>query len=206
VGRPLPGIDIKIADDGEMLMKGDMLFRGYWKLEQETKEAFDKNGYFYTGDIGMFDEKGFLFITDRKKDIIITSGGKNVAPQKIETLLKENPLFAQAVVVGDKRKYLTLLLNLNYEVAGQLANDNNISFNDPEELRYNENFLKLIDSYIEDVNKDLAQYETIKRYKILENDLTQEAGELTVSLKVKRNVVQKHYQNVIDEMYKEEIA
>ncbi len=206
VGRPLPGIDIKIADDGEMLMKGDMLFRGYWKLEQETKEAFDKNGYFYTGDIGMFDDKGFLFITDRKKDIIITSGGKNVAPQKIETLLKENPLFAQAVVVGDKRKYLTLLLNLNYEVAGQLANDNNISFNDPEELRDNESFLKLIDSYIEDVNKDLAQYETVKRYKILENDLTQEAGELTVSLKVKRNVVQKHYQNVIDEMYKDEIA
>lgn len=201
VGRPLAGIDIKIADDGEIMIKGDMLFKGYWKLEEETKNAFNKDGYFLTGDIGMFDEKGFLFITDRKKDLIITSGGKNVAPQKIETLFKENPLFAQAVVVGDRRKYLSALFNLNFEIAAQLAKASNIEFKDPRDLAKNAEFLKIINNYIGKINEKLAKYETIKEFKILENDFSQETGELTVSLKVKRNVIQKKYKDVIDQMY-----
>ncbi len=203
VGKPLPGISIKIADDGEILIKGDMLFKGYWKLEEDTRHAFDKNGYFMTGDVGMFDENGFLFITDRKKDLIITSGGKNVAPQKIEALLKENPVFTQAVVVGDRKKYLTALFNLNYDIAVQVARTSKISFQDPKELARNKEFLGIIQGYVDAANEQLARYETVKGFRVLENDFSQETGELTVSLKVKRNVIQQKYQNVINDMYAE---
>jgi long-chain acyl-CoA synthetase len=201
VGKPLQGFSIKIADDGEILIKGDMLFKGYWKLEQETKEAFDKDGYFVTGDIGMFDENGFLFITDRKKDLIITSGGKNVAPQKIEALIKENPIFAQAVLVGDQKQYLVALFNLNYEIAAQIAKSKNIIFGDPKELVGNNDFIAIIQEYIDKINEKLARFESIKKFKILEHEFTQDSGELTVSLKVKRNVIQKKYKKVIDEIY-----
>jgi long-chain acyl-CoA synthetase len=201
VGKPLVGFDIKIAADGEILIKGDMLFRGYWKLEEETKRAFDNDGYFMTGDVGMFDEKGFLFITDRKKDLIITSGGKNVAPMKIEGLVKENPLFAQAVVVGERKNYLSALLNLNYEIAAQIAKANNIKFNSPRELATNGEFLKIVNGYILNINEKLARYENIRKFKILENDFSQESGELTVSLKVKRSVIQNKYKGVIEEIY-----
>jgi len=154
-----------------------------------------------TGDIGRFDEKGFLFITDRKKDLIITSGGKNIAPQKIETLMKENPLFAQAVVIGERKNYLTALINLDYDIASQIAKANGIAFGNSRDLAKNAAFLKIIDNYISEINTNLAKYETIKKYKILEKDFTQEGGELTVSLKVKRNVVHAKYSTIIDEMY-----
>ena len=201
VGRPLQGVSLKIAEDGEILIKGPMMFKGYWKLEEETKNAFNSDGYFMTGDIGRFDEKGFLFITDRKKDLIITSGGKNIAPQKIETLLKENPLFAQAVVIGERKNYLTLLLNLDYDIAAQIAKANGIEFGNSRDLAQNAAFLKVIDNYISEINANLAKYETIKKYKILEKDFSQEGGELTVSLKVKRNVIHSKYSAIIDEMY-----
>ena len=154
-----------------------------------------------TGDIGKIDEKGFLFITDRKKDLIITSGGKNIAPQKIETMLKENPLFAQAVVIGERKNYLTLLLNLDYDIAAQIAKANGIEFGNSRDLAKNAEFLKVIDNFINEVNAKLAKYETVKKYKILEKDFSQEGGELTVSLKVKRNVIHAKYTALIDEMY-----
>jgi long-chain acyl-CoA synthetase len=201
VGRPLKNTNMKIAEDGEILISGPMMFKGYWKLEAETKNAFNSDGYFMTGDIGRFDEKGFLFITDRKKDLIITSGGKNIAPQKIETLLKENPLFAQAVVIGERKNYLTALLNLDYDIAAQLAKANGITFGNSRDLAKNAAFLKVIDTYISQINDKLAKYETVKKFKILEKDFSQEGGELTVSLKVKRNVVHAKYSAVIDEMY-----
>lgn len=197
----MKGLDLKIAEDGEILLKGPMLFKGYWKLEEETKNAFNSDGYFMSGDIGRFDEKGFLFITDRKKDLIITSGGKNIAPQKIETMLKENPLFAQAVVVGERKNYLCALLNLDYDIAGQIAKAKGISFENPRDLAQNETFLKIIDKYISQVNDKLAKYETVKKYKILENDFSMEGGELTVTLKVKRNVIHAKYTAIIEEMY-----
>lgn len=178
-----------------------MLFKGYWKLEEDTKRAFDKEGYFMTGDVGMFDDKGFLFITDRKKDLIITSGGKNIAPQKIEGLMKENPLFAQAVVVGERRNYLSALLNLNYEIAEQIAKAKNIKFDSPRELAVNEAFLKIVNGYMNNINEKLARYENIRKFKILENDFSQESGELTVSLKVKRSVIQQKYKGIIEEIY-----
>jgi len=129
------------------------------------------------------------------------SHAKNIAPQKIEGLIKENPLFAQAVVLGERRNYISVLLNLNYEIAAQIAKANNIKFNSPRELATNEEFLKLVKGYVSNMNEKLARYENIRKFKILENDFSQETGELTVSLKVKRSVIQEKYKGVIEEIY-----
>ena len=163
VGRPLPGVDIKIADDGEILIKGDNVFKGYWKMPEETKESFTPDGYFMSGDIGVFDDAGFLMITDRKKDLIITSGGKNVAPQKIENLIKSDPLFTQAIVIGDKRKYLTALVNISQEQAERVAKEKGIEFTSFNDLIENERFQKIVEEHIQICNQKLARYETVKK-------------------------------------------
>ncbi|HRR62204.1 MAG TPA: AMP-binding protein, partial [Spirochaetota bacterium] len=144
VGRPLPGVDIKIADDGEILIKGDNVFKGYWKMPEETKDSFTQDGYFMSGDIGLFDDAGFLMITDRKKDLIITSGGKNVAPQKIENLIKSDPLFLEAIVIGDKRKYLTVLVNISQEQAERIAKEKGINVNSLHDLFNNPRFQTIV--------------------------------------------------------------
>ncbi|MFZ4437193.1 MAG: AMP-dependent synthetase/ligase [Syntrophales bacterium] len=203
VGRPLPGLDIKIAKDGEILVKGPGLFKGYWKMEAATKEAFTSDGYFMTGDIGRFDERGLMYITDRKKDIIITAGGKNTAPQKIETLFKEDPLFTQFVVFGDRKKYLVALVNLEPDIAARLAGKNGIKFDKPRDLLDNSAFLKIVDGIVAEKNSRLAQYETIKYYRILKDDFSKDAGELTLTLKLKRKVVAEKYMDLIESMYKE---
>ncbi len=203
VGKPLPGIDIKIADDGEILVKGDNVFAGYWKMEKETKNAFTDDGYFMSGDIGKFDEDGFLLITDRKKDLIITSGGKNIAPQKIEGIFKFDPLFAQFIVVGERKKFLSALININLEQAERLARHQNISFSKPEDLLDNKDFLKIVDEHVAEKNKQLARYETIKKYRIISNEFSQAGGELTPSLKMKRNVIYGKYTDLIDTMYED---
>ncbi len=205
-GAPIPGMDIRIADDGEILLKGDNVFEGYWKMEEETNEAFDAEGYLMSGDIGFFDGEGFLLITDRKKDLIITSGGKNVAPQKIENLFKGDPLFSQFIVVGDLKKYLSALCNINLEQAEKLAGDKGISFKKAEDLLENESFLAVVQEHVNECNRHLARYETIKRYTIIKNEFSQEAGELTPSLKVKRNVIKEKYINEIEAMYSEEVV
>lgn len=201
VGRPLPGFDVKIAEDGEILVKGDMVTKGYWKLEDKTREAFDDDGYLHTGDVGRFDDRGLLYITDRKKDLIITSGGKNIAPQKIESLFKNNPLFAQFVVVGDARKYLSALIALDLDIAANMAKDSGIAFQDKQELIDHPEFRKVIDRVVAENNAQLAKVETIKKYNILPADFSIDGGELTVSLKVKRKVVNEKYAAAIDEMY-----
>jgi len=203
VGKPLPGIDIKIADDGEILVKGDNVFAGYWKMEKETKNSFTDDGYFMSGDIGRFDEDGFLTITDRKKDLIITSGGKNIAPQKIEGIFKFDPLFAQFIVVGERKKFLSALININLEQAERIARQQDIAFQKPEELLDNKDFLKIIDAHVAEKNKQLARYETIKKYRIIRNEFSQEGGELTPSLKMKRNVIYDKYADLIDTMYED---
>ena len=203
VGRPLPGVDIKIADDGEILIKGDNVFKGYWKMPEETKESFTPDGYFMSGDIGVFDDAGFLMITDRKKDLIITSGGKNVAPQKIENLIKSDPLFTQAIVIGDKRKYLTALVNISQEQAERVAKEKGIEFTSFNDLIENEKFHKIVEEHIETCNQKLARYETVKRVGIIRNEFTKETGELTATLKVKRKVVQEKYKPIIDSLYEE---
>jgi long-chain acyl-CoA synthetase len=205
-GKPLPGQDITIADDGEILIKGGNVIRGYWKLPVETREAFTPDGYFMSGDIGMFDEEGNLLITDRKKDLIITSGGKNVAPQKIENLFKSDPLFTQFIVIGEKKKYLSGLCNINPDEAVRLARAEGISPHGPAELLDDMKFLDIVQKHVDERNTHLAKYETIKQWKIVKNDFTQEGGELTPSLKVKRKVVAQKYKDLIDGMYGKEAA
>ncbi|HOR93503.1 MAG TPA: long-chain fatty acid--CoA ligase [Spirochaetota bacterium] len=204
VGRPLPGVDIKIADDGEILIKGDNVFKGYWKMPEETKESFTQDGYFMSGDIGLFDEAGFLMITDRKKDLIITSGGKNVAPQKIENLIKSDPLFLEAIVIGDKRKYLTVLVNISQEQAERIAKEKGINVNSLHDLFNNPRFQTIVEEHIEKCNQKLARYETVKKVGIIKNEFSKETGELTATLKVKRKAVQQKYQPIIDSLYEED--
>ena len=203
-GKPIPGQEIKIADDGEILIRGGNVIKGYWKLPDETREAFTADGYFMSGDIGRFDEEGNLLITDRKKNLIITSGGKNVAPQKIENMFMSDPLFTQFMVIGEKKKYLTALCNINLEHAARLAKREGIAFNDPEELLENPKFLDLVQKCVDGQNSRLGAYENIVRVRIVKSEFSQEGGELTPSLKLKRKVVLQKYKNLIDEMYGKE--
>ena len=203
-GKPIPGQEIKIADDGEILIKGGNVIKGYWKLPDETKEAFTKDGYFMSGDIGMFDEEGNLLITDRKKDLIITSGGKNVAPQKIEGLFKSDPLFTQFIVIGEKKKYLTGLCNINLEEAERIAKQENISYGTPIDLLDDAKFLSIVQKHVDERNTHLAKYESIKQWRVVKSEFSQDGGELTPSLKVKRKVVHQKYKDLIDQMYDKE--
>jgi len=203
-GKPIPGEDIQIADDGEILIKGGNVMKGYWKLPDETKESFTPDGYFMSGDIGMFDEEGNLLITDRKKDLLITSGGKNVAPQKIECLFVSDPLFTRFVVIGEKKKYLTALCNIDLDLAASIADQENIPYQKPADLLDNDRFLTIIKKHVEERNTHLAKYETIKDYRIVKSEFSQQGGELTATLKLKRKVVYQKYQDLIDEMYEKE--
>lgn len=202
VGRPLPGIVEKIAEDGEVLVRGEMVFKGYYKNEEATREVLEPDGWFHTGDIGEFKENGSLRITDRKKDIIVTAGGKNVAPQKIENMLKLNKYISQAVVHGDRRKFLTALITLNPEEIEKYASEKGIEANNSKLMKH-QSVYQLVKSIVDDNNKQLPSYETVKRFAILESDLTEEAGELTPSLKVKRRYVSKKYEDIIDGLYQD---
>ena len=201
VGRPLPGFDVRIAEDGEIEIKGGSLFTGYWRMESETRDAFTADGYFKTGDIGRFDEEGMLFITDRKKDLIITSGGKNIAPQKIEALFKNHPLFAQFLVVGEARNYLTAIVELNLDVAAGLAEENGIAFTAPRDLVGDPCFKEVVDAVVAERNRHLGRYETIKQYIIVDSEFSIAGGELTPSMKLKRQVVLDKYRQAIEAMY-----
>jgi long-chain acyl-CoA synthetase len=209
VGLPLPGIEVKIDDDtyegkeeGEILVKGDNVFKGYYKDSEATDETFDGE-WLRSGDIGTFDEDGFLTITGRKKEIIITAGGKNIAPQKIEGKLKEIDGISNVVAIGDRRKYLTALMTINGDRIESLAQQKNWSSDDPEELVDDADFQAYIDDHVERINEDLARVETIKKFTVLPEDFTQESGELTPTRKVKRRVVEEKYAEEIDAMYAE---
>ena len=204
VGRPLPEVTVKIADDGEILLRSLKVFAGYWKDEAETRDAFDGEGWFKTGDIGFIDPQGYLHITDRKKDLIITSGGKNIAPQKIENLAKTlSPLFADFVVVGDRRKHLGAIVTLDRKELHRFAKAENILYSDPEELTRNRKVELEVERLIGLLNRGLARFETVKRFSILPGVFSVEAGELTPSLKVKRSMIARKYKDVIDAMYQE---
>lgn len=203
-GKPLPGEDIKIAEDGEILIKGGNVIKGYWKLPNETRESFTDDGYFMSGDIGMFDDEGNLLITDRKKNLIITSGGKNIAPQKIENLFMSDPLFTQFVVIGERKSHLTALCNINLEEAVLIADHENIPYQKPADLLDDDRFLAIVRQHVDVLNANLARFETIKDYRIVKTEFSQEGGELTATLKLKRKVVFEKYKDIIDEMYKKE--
>jgi len=201
VGKPLPGVEVRIADDGEILVRGGNILREYYGMPEATREALDKDGWFHTGDIGII-EDGFLRITDRKKDIIVTAGGKNVAPQNIEGALKAHcPYVSQVMVHGDKRKFLSALVTVNEEAVVPWAKEKGIVFKDINELTKTPDVRTLIQKAIDHLNADLASYETIKEFAILPRDLTQDAGELTPTLKVKRKFVSEKYKDILDRFY-----
>lgn len=170
-------------------------------MPEQTRQAFTEDGWLMTGDIGRLDEDGYLIITDRKKDLIITAGGKNIAPQNIEGLFMKDPLFEHVVTIGDRRKYLTALVTLNLIEAARLAKEEGVAFTNPEELYEKAEFGPVIDRHVQEVNKHLARVETIKYYRILPTSFSEQTGELTPSLKIKRKVIQEKYRNVIEEMY-----
>ncbi len=200
VGPPVPGTEVRIAEDGEILVKGAGVMKGYWNSPAATAEVL-KDGWLYTGDVGHLDEAGHLAITDRKKDIIVTAGGKNVAPQNLENELKTDPLISQVMVHGDKRKFLSALVTLNVESARKWAADHGV----PAEAALHDHAAMnaRIQQAIDALNAKQASYATIKRFAIVPNDFTQETGELTPTLKVKRKVVTQKYQSVLDAFYVE---
>ncbi len=203
-GLPLVNVEVCIAEDGEILTRGPHVMKGYYKNEEETRETIDSEKWLHTGDIGYIDKDGFLFITDRKKNIIVTSGGKNVAPQPIENLLTTSKYIDQAVVLGDKRKYCTAFIVPNEENLKSYAEKNNISYTDIDDLHRNPAIQELFRKEIDKLSGDLASYETIKKFQLLKDPFTIESGELTPTLKIKRNVVEQRYQKLIDAMYPED--
>ncbi len=200
IGPPMPGCEVGILDDGEIVIKGDNNFMGYWKDKEMTQEVL-KDGWLHTGDIGCFHDDGYLEITDRKKDIIITSGGKNTAPQNIEGLIKGYPCISQAVVIGDRRKYLTCLIALDEESLPRFCDHIGVGRLGPGEAVKNETIIGTVQKYINKVNANLARFETIKYFRILPANFSIETGELTPTMKVKRQVVNEKYKHIIDSMY-----
>lgn len=203
VGKALPGVEIKIASDGEICVRGAVVFKGYYNRPEDTREALDKDGWFKTGDIGIIDSEGFVKITDRKKDIIVTAAGKNIAPQNIENLIKTDPLISQIMVHGDNRKFLSALVTVNRDEILNYAKNNKIIYKDFEDLVANDKIYQLIKVRIEDKNKHLAKYETIKKFSILPHDFSIESGELTPTLKVKRKFTSEKYKDILDKFYQE---
>jgi long-chain acyl-CoA synthetase len=200
VGRPQKGVEVRIGDDGEVLIKGPNIFQGYYKNDDATKETLE-DGWLHTGDLGRLDEDGFLYITGRKKDIIITAGGKNITPANLENGLKQNRWISQAVVIGDRRPYLVALITLDPEEAQALAEQ--VGADDPSlpSLAQNEAVRAEVQKAVDDVNSHVGPVEQIKRFEILDHDLSQETGELTPTLKVKRNVVHEKFADVVDRVY-----
>jgi long-chain acyl-CoA synthetase len=200
-----PDLQVRIAADGEILTKGVTNLRSYYKQEEATREAIDSDGWFHTGDIGEIDEDGYIKITDRKKDLIKTSGGKYVAPQMIEGQLKMDPIISQAVVIGDQRKYVTTLLALNLEVAKKvLADAGHPLSNSDEEILRSPAVEQRIQEKLNELNRKLGSWEQVKYFRVLPRELSEAEGELTPTLKVKRKVVSERYRNLIDSMYEEQ--
>jgi long-chain acyl-CoA synthetase len=203
VGRPIDGVTVKIAEDGEILAKGPNIMRGYWGMEKETAEVVDAEGWFHTGDIGEIDADGFLRITDRKKELIINAYGKNVAPAPIENSLKGSRFIGQAVVIGDRRKFLAALLVPDFEALKPWAEKQGIHAADNAGLIADPKVKELIGQEVTAVNAKLAGFEKIVAWELLPNEFTLETGEITPTLKVKRRVVNEKYGSIIDRLYAE---
>lgn len=201
VGRVVPNTQMRIAEDGEILIKGPQVFPGYWKREKDTADVFTKDGFFMTGNIGVVDEAGFLQITDRKKELFVTSGGKNVAPHPIEVALIERPYIDQACLIGDGRKYLTAFIIPDFESLKRYTKEKGIAYSSQKELVENPEIKALITKEVEHVNSTLARYEQIKYFTILDHAFDVSTGELTPTMKIKRRVINEKYQNQIEEMY-----
>ncbi|HKA63919.1 MAG TPA: long-chain fatty acid--CoA ligase [Methylomirabilota bacterium] len=202
VGQAQPGIEIKIAPDGEILGRGANIAKGYFKKPEATAEVFLPDGWFATGDIGRVDGDGFLYITDRKKDLIVTAGGMNIAPQNIENLLKGDPFISQAMVHGDKRPYPVALITLNPEELTKFAKTEGILDTEPASLARNPKVMERVNRIVEERNDELQSYAKIKKFSILPADFTVENGLLTPTLKVKRKVITEKYRETLDSLYR----
>ncbi len=201
VGKPFKGYELKIASDGEILLRGANVMKGYHKKPEATKEALDKDGWLYTGDIGFVDNEGYLHITDRKKDLIVTAGGKNIAPQPIENKLKMNMYIDEAVMIGDKRPYCVALIVPSFEVLKDVAKKEGISYTNEKDLIEQPRIKELISAALDEVNSGFARYENIKKFALIPQLFSQETGELTPTIKVKRSAVEKKYKSIIDGLY-----
>jgi long-chain acyl-CoA synthetase len=200
VGKPLPNIEVRIADDGEVLVRGPSVFQGYWNRPEETQAAF-VDGWFKTGDIGHLDSDGYLSITDRKKDLIKTSGGKFIAPQPIENSLKLNPLIGTAVVFGDRRKFPAVLISPNFPVLEDWARENEVDFASREALVVIAKVRALYEGIVEEQNRNLARFERLKRVLLVPEEFSAADGTLTHTMKVRRRGIEDRYRTLIDEMY-----
>jgi long-chain acyl-CoA synthetase len=200
VGRPLENVQVRIAEDGEILVRGPSVFKGYWNKPDETRNAF-VDGWFKTGDIGNLDGDGFLSVTDRKKDLIKTSGGKFIAPQPIENSLKHNPLIAEAVILGDKHKFPAVLISPHFAALENWARNNNVPFSSRDQLVADAKVRALYEAIVGQVNQNLARFEKLKRVLIVPDEFTAQNGTLTASMKVRRRAVEERYRKQIEQMY-----
>lgn len=202
VGKPLANVEVRIADDGEILVRGPSVFQGYWNRPEETRNAF-VDGWFKTGDIGHLDAEGFLSVTDRKKDLIKTSGGKFIAPQPLENTLKHNPLVAEAVILGDKRKFPSVLILPYFALLEDWARNNEVEFASRQELVRHPKVQALYEGIVAQLNQNLARFEQLKRVLLIAEEFSAENGTLTASMKLKRRAVEERYRGAIEEMYAE---
>ena len=201
VGRALPGVEVKLAEDGELLIRGGVVTKGYWKLDQASRETFDPEGWLHTGDLARIDDDGFVYIVGRKKEIIITAAGKNIAPAKLETLLGNHPLISQACMIGDGRKFISMLIALDAEEAPAWAAEHGIEFGDLADLADHPAVKEEIARAVEEANQQVSQVERVKKWVIVGDEWSPETGEVTPSLKLKRRVVMEKYADLIEAMY-----
>ncbi len=201
VGKALPGVEVVIADDGEVMVKGPNVFGGYFSKDGAIRDEFREDGFFHTGDIGKIDEDGYLSITDRKKDIIITAGGKNIAPQNVENLLKTDLYISEALVFGDRKKFLSAIITLDEEAVQEWAAKEGVSFKDFAELSQKPETYRLVEGRLAILNKSLPKHETIKRFRLLDRQFLQDKGEITPTMKLKRKVLYDKFKNVFEEFY-----
>jgi long-chain acyl-CoA synthetase len=200
VGKPMEGVELKIAEDGEILVKSPGVFKGYFKNPEDTEETI-VDGWLHSGDIGEIDEDGYLKITDRKKDIIVTAGGKNITPQYVENRLKASLYINDAVVIGDRRKFLSGLIMIDEDSVVKYAQDNKIQFSSYKDLTQNPEINQLIEQEIRKVNESLARVEQVKKFTILPKKLYEEDGEVTPTMKVKRKFINQAFADLIEAMY-----
>jgi len=201
VGKPLPGVEVKTADDGELMMRGGIVSEGYYKLDEETRDTFDAEGWLHSGDLARIDEDGYVWIVGRKKEIIITAAGKNIAPAKMETLLGNHPLISKACMIGDQRKFLSMIIALDHEEAPAWAEARGLEYTDLASFSELPEVRAEVDKAVEEANQQVARVEQVKRWVVVPDEWTPDSGEVTPSLKLKRRVVLDRYADEIESLY-----
>jgi long-chain acyl-CoA synthetase len=201
VGRALPGVEVNLAEDGEVLMRGGVITEGYYKLPEATEESFDPDGWLHSGDLGQLDDDGYLWIVGRKKEIIITAAGKNIAPAKLETALGNSPLISKACIIGDNRKFLSVVIALDHEEAPAWAESHGLEYRDLATFSQVPEVLAEVERAIKAANETVSSVEQIKKWIVVPDEWTPDSGEVTPSLKLKRRVVVEKYENEIDALY-----